>query len=326
MKFTDRIRSKRVLVPSALLGIALAVLNFLAYRHAWAMTHFTDHGVRTAPPKRLSLGEKVQVLMTGATIPRPRNRATPESIGVRYERHTFVTADGLRLEAWHVPAAEGRGVVLLFHGYADCKASQLDEARILHDLGWNAFLVDFRGSGGSDGWETTIGFNEARDVGAALAYVRSAIGHGPYVLFGGSMGAASVLKAVAEGARPDALILECPYDRLVTTVAHRFTAMGVPVTPLAQILVFWGGVQGGFDGFRLNPIDYAGAVDVPVLQMHGAKDERVTPDEARAIFGRLRGPKRFVLFEGIGHGAYAKIQPAHWSDAVSRFLATLDPP
>src|SRR5262249_17504437 len=203
------------------------VVNLLAYRHAWAMTHFTDRGLRTPPPQRLSLIEKLQVLMTGATLPKPRNRVTPESVGLRYERHTFATADGLQLEAWHVPAADSRGVVLLFHGYTDSKASQLDEARILHGLGWTALLVDFRGSGGSDGSETSIGFHEARDVMAALAYARSAIGHGPYVLFGGSMGAASVLKAVAEGARPDALILECPYDRLVTTVAHRFTAMGV---------------------------------------------------------------------------------------------------
>jgi len=201
-------RSKRLLVPLAALSVIVAVLNLLAYRHAWAMTHFTADGVRTPPPQRLSLGEKLHVLVTGATLQRPRNRVTPESIGVRFERHTFVTADGLRLEAWYVPAAESRGVVLLFHGYADCKASQLDEARIFHELGWSAFLVDFRGSGGSDGGQTSIGFHEARDVVAALAYARTAIGHGPYVLFGGSMGAASAMKAVAEGARPDALILE----------------------------------------------------------------------------------------------------------------------
>jgi alpha-beta hydrolase superfamily lysophospholipase len=295
-------------------------INVLAYRHARAMTHFTEGGKRTAQPNRLSAGEKLRVLFTGATIPKPRNRQTPDTVGLAYERHVFRVPGGPALEAWLIPSALRRGLVLLFHGYTDSKASQLNEARALHELGWSTFLVDFRGSGGSEGAETSIGFHESADVAAALEYARTLPVPGPYVLFGESMGAATVLKAVAEGARPDALILECPFDRLVTTVGHRFSDMGVPVTALAQVLVFWGGVQAGFDGFRYNPVEYAASVHVPVLQMHGANDTRVTPAEARAVFERLRGPKTFELFPGAGHGSYVNVRPEEWKAAVTRFL------
>ena len=60
------------------------------------------------------------------------------------------------------------------------------------------------------------------------------------------MGAVACLRAVhALGVQPDAMILECPFDRLLTTVRHRFDAVRVPSWPLAELLVFWGGQQSG---------------------------------------------------------------------------------
>ena len=50
------------------------------------------------------------------------------------------------------------------------------------------------------------------------------------------------------GVRADAVVLECPFDRLLTTVEHRFELMGVPAFPLARLLTFWGGVGGDTHG------------------------------------------------------------------------------
>ena len=59
------------------------------------------------------------------------------------------------LEAWLVPQVNARGTVILFHGHAASKDSQLREASVFHGMGFNAFLVDFYGSGGSGGNETS---------------------------------------------------------------------------------------------------------------------------------------------------------------------------
>ena len=65
----------------------------------------------------------------------------------------------------------------------------------------------------------------------------------PLLGYGISMGATSLMRAVALYAlKPRALILEGPFDRLVTTVRHRFDAVGVPSFPAADMLVFWGSV------------------------------------------------------------------------------------
>ena len=251
----------------------LASLNLLAYLHAHAMTHYAPEGTATARPESLSTWEKVTVVCAGVTVPRPSTGGrTPQDVGLPFTLHRFPGQGNVELEAWHVPHSEARGLVVMCHGYAACKAGLLTEAAALHGLGYSLLLVDFRGSGGSSGSDTTIGVQEAEDVVTALAHGRSLAADSPVILYGQSMGSVAVLRAVAElGIRPDAVVLECPFDRLVNTVSNRFQAMGLPAFPCAHLLVFWGGWQHGFNGFEHNPVEYAGKVDCPALLLHGVR-------------------------------------------------------
>jgi hypothetical protein len=70
------------------------------------------------------------------------------------------------------------------------------------------------------------------------------------------------------------VILEAVFDTMLNTVRHRFHAMGIPAFPSAQLLVFWGGRQWGFDGFAHNPVQYAASLNCPSLFMHGANDPK----------------------------------------------------
>src|SRR4051794_26771184 len=204
-------------------------VNVMAYLHARAMTHFDPSGARTPRPERLSAWGKVKVLFTGIHVPRPTNVITPATRGWTYQTHHFTTADGMRLEAWFVRAKSqaandqsvetgSRGCVLMFHGYISAKSALLSEAAVFRKLGYDVLLVDFRGGGGSDGDDTTIGYRESLDVAAAAKYARENFAPRTLVLYGQSMGSTAILRAVAhDGVAPDALILECPFDRLLTT-------------------------------------------------------------------------------------------------------------
>jgi alpha-beta hydrolase superfamily lysophospholipase len=323
-----RSRWKRVVL--GLLALACLMLNALAYRHAWSMTHFVESGERPPPPEKMSLGQKASAIFTGIEIPKPRNRKTPADYDLPFETHRFATSDGLACEAWHVPcdatdeSGAARGLCVMFHGFSTSKASLLPPAKVLHELGYDALLVDFRGSGGSDGRATTIGYREADDVAAACAFAGQQWPELPQVLYGRSMGAAAVLRALAIGQlQPAAVILECPFDRLLATTKNRFRAAGLPSFPAAELLVFWGGLQHGYSGFDHNPVDYAAAVACPALFLHGEHDIRVSPAEAREVFDRLAGEKTWKLVEGAGHENLSVARPEEWRPAVERFLYTL---
>jgi alpha-beta hydrolase superfamily lysophospholipase len=315
-------RLHRKLTVGLVLTALLIGLNVIAYNHAHAMTHFREGGPRTGNPETLSLLQKAKVLLLGISLPRPANQSDPASEGLAFETYHFRGKDGIRLEAWHVPHPEARGVVLLLHGYAGCKDSLLAEARAFHDLGYATVLLDCRGSGGSDGNATTIGVYEADDLAAVVRELQESDPGQRLILYGGSMGAVAILRAVsANGVRPSAVIAECPFDRMITTVGNRFAAMGLPAFPCAHLLVFWGGVQHGFNGFRHNPVDYARGVRCPVLFLQGEQDTRVTREQAEAVFKNLAGEKHFELFPGVGQQSCLSGRPDQWKQVVAEFLS-----
>jgi uncharacterized protein len=307
--------------------LAFVALNAMAYLHARAMTHFANGGERTLKPEALTVPQKLQVLLMGVTLPRPVNRQTPADFEMPFATVTLTNARGIRLEAWWIRQPAGKGTVLLFHGYGAGKDSLLPAAREFRRLGYETLLVDFYGSGGSQGRDTSIGFHEADDVLAAFQFARRQSPDQPLILYGVSMGAAAILTAAhVHRIDPDAVILECPFDRLLSTVQNRFRAMGLPAFPSAQLLVFWGGVQQGYNGFRFNPADYLRQVRCPALLLHGENDPRVTLSQMNRLAQNLNPSSSYKVFAGLEHQSYVSARPEEWRKDVAEFLANVRQP
>jgi dipeptidyl aminopeptidase/acylaminoacyl peptidase len=320
--FRVRSKAKLRLGMGALIVVAgFAGLNALAFNHAEAMLRFSDGGSRTTTPERLGFLSRIKVLLAGVNIPRPATHGLPAELAPDCRTLSVPGASGITLASWYCNRGEGTPVVILFHGYSAEKTSLLGEARAFLDLGASVMLVDFRGSGGSSESYTTVGVGEAEDVAAALRYARGRLSHREVFLFGRSMGAAAILRAVHTRAiQPDGVILEAVFDTLLNTARHRFRAMEVPAYPSAELLVFWGGWQWGFDGFEHNPSAYAASVQCPVLLMHGARDPRVRLTEARRVFDAIAGIKEFVTFEQSGHESYLSNNASQLRSGVERFI------
>jgi len=280
------------------------------------MTHFVPDGITS------STMPGIVRLAFGAPMQRVENRRTPSDAGLAYEVRRIALADDAWLETWVVPHAEARGVVVMFHGYAASKASLLPAAVLLHRLGYATMLVDFQGAGGSSGTTTTLGMREADDVAAAFAFAVRRWPTLPIALYGASMGGTAVMRSMAiHQLRPAAIVLESPFDRAVQAVRNRLALHSLPAFPLAELLVFWGGVQLGFNGFQHNTVDYAREVTCPTLILHGGRDSRVSMGEIEAITANLRSPHELVTFPQAGHEALAAVDPAHWQARVGQFLA-----
>lgn len=315
--------TKRMLMLGAGMIIAgFVMLNVLAYNHAYAMMHFTARGVRTNKPEDLTGWTKIKVLLFGVNMPRPAATLSPSAIDPECRPMTVVNeADGVNLAGWYCSRGSETPLVILFHGYSAEKTALIPEAKAFLEIGASVLLIDFRGSGDSSEAYTTIGMREAEDVAAVVRYARQHLGHSSVILFGQSMGAVGILRAIDQfGISPDAVIVEAVFDTMLNTVRNRFRAMHIPSFPSAELLVFWGGRQWGFNGFDHNTVDYARAVQCPALFMHGTDDSRATLTEGRRVFDAVHGNKEFKAFNRTGHASYISTHAAEWRTTVAEFI------
>ncbi len=292
------------------------LMNVVAIFHSYKFSHFSDsHAEKTNAPGKLSSGEKIKTLIFGVSNPRPRNSAIPKG-----EYETIKLQSNKEIECWSMKVDGAEGTVVLFHGYGGHKSSMLDKADIFLNLGFNTFLVDFMGSGGSEGNQTTIGFLEAEQVKTCFDYL-SEKGEKNIFLFGTSMGAVTIMKALEnDNVQPSGIILECPFGTMYKTVCARFETMNAPTFPMAGLLVFWGGVQNGYWAFGHNPTEYAEKINCPTLLLYGAKDNKVSEEEIEEIFNNLGGEKKLKVYEEAGHENYLTKYKSEWTQDVQEFL------
>ncbi len=311
-----------MLIFLGILLLGVVAWNAFACMHVIAMTRFVDSSSRTAAPESLSRIEKLKTLVCGVRLPRPENDMTPEDYGMHYTSLTIQSEPDVALGVWQIVSPSPKGLVILLHGYSERKCSLLEHSKVLFEMGYDCLLVDFRGSGDSSGNRTTVGYKEGRDVCAVYAYARANFPDQKIFLFGQSMGAAAILRAIhTDAIRPDGIILEAVFDTLLQTTKNRFTSMGVPSFPSAHLLTFWGGIVMRIDTFSHSPMDYAKAVTTPALVLHGGKDPRARLEDGRRVYEALEGPKSMYVFEALAHEAYVAAEPTEWRDHMQRFLS-----
>jgi uncharacterized protein len=292
------------------------MLNIILAVQAKRMTHFDDNPNKL-PRKKLAeitTSEKIFGL-------EQLKRAVKDSFAIPHDT-LKLNSEGFELESWyahHDTAA--RGMALLFHGFGSSKDECARSATFFYNQGYDVLLTDFRAHGNSSGNESMAGYVEDKDVVTAYRFAESK-GAKSIVLWGVSMGAATILNAVAnDDLKPAKIFLDCPYATFLDGTKGFLRMMHAPETPLAHMMLFWGSLENGKWAFNNAPKEYAKKVTTPTLLMCGRKDVRVTEAETAEIFKNLAASdKQLVFFDNSPHGALIKFEKEKWESTVKAFL------
>ena len=95
--------------------------------------------------------------------------ATPELVGLPFEDVYLDTQDNVTLHGWFLPHDGARYTILFLHGNGGNVGHRLEKLLILHRLGVNVFIIDYRGFGRSKGSPTEGGVY--LDAQAAYTYL-----------------------------------------------------------------------------------------------------------------------------------------------------------
>jgi pimeloyl-ACP methyl ester carboxylesterase len=133
---------------------------------------------------RLVAFTSISILVIGGTVlvsksyqelkaevaPAPSKVEIPDELDLPIEEVTFTGGDGVRLVGWYVPPHNG-AVIILLHGYGDNRMHTLWYAEQLVAAGYGVLMYDERASGESGGEQRSYGWQDAPDVGGALAFL-----------------------------------------------------------------------------------------------------------------------------------------------------------
>jgi uncharacterized protein len=253
---------------------------------------------------------------------------TPASFQLPFEDVTLNATDGVSLSGWWVPAPNPRGTVILVHGLNRSRIEMVRKTPFLHRLGWNALLIDLRHHGKSGGSTSSFGFFEKQDVAGAASWVRQRA-PGPLVLWGVSLGGASVVLAAADDPSVAGIVCDSSYRSLSDTVRHhmallrgfRWWTRVLPSWPVSSEILFWMGRRGGFDPDQVDVLAAASRLQGrPALFVCNSGDRRM-PKEIAFDLRTAAGARADVLVvPGNSHGGAYRDGTAAYEHAVQRIL------
>jgi uncharacterized protein len=308
-----KILRRFVLFPALFLFI---LVNIILAIQTNRMMYFGDNPNKI-PRKKLGDITTSEKIFGLKQLKRPVN----DSFSIPHDT-VHLTSEGFDLESWYAHHdANSRGFALLFHGFGSCKEETTRSATFFYNQGYDVLLTDFRAHGNSSGNESMGGYVENKDVVTAYRFAESK-GAKNIIMWGVSMGAASILNAVAnDDLKPTKIFLDCPYASFLDGTKGFLRMIHAPETPLAHLMLFWGSVEKGAWAFNNQPKEYAKKVTMPTLLMRGAKDVRVSQAETELIFNNLAAKdKQLVIFDNSPHGALIKFEKEKWEGVVKAFL------
>lgn len=225
----------------------------------------------------------------------------PSNINLSYTDEYFKAEDGVLLNGWFIQNNNAKYTLLFLHGNAGNISHRLDKIRILRELGFNIFIIDYRGYGKSHGKPSEAGFY--LDSLASYNYLIDKLRIPPnqIILYGESLGTA-VAVDLASKAEVKAIILEGVFSS-----GRNFGKMIYPFLPS---FVF----SNKYDS--LGKIKRIGA---PKLFIHSINDEILPFELAKKLYDTANEPKELAELTG-GHNTAFLESKEEYVSSIKNFV------
>ncbi|OUN88651.1 alpha/beta hydrolase [[Collinsella] massiliensis] len=245
--------------------------------------------------------------------------------GRELDAWTIENEDGLELWAQLYPADEPtHRYVLAVHGYTVDHRDIAPAIVPFVEAGYNVLTPDERGRGNSEGDFLSMGYLEKRDVVAWANEICARDPEAEIVLYGESMGAATVLMASGEDDLPRnvvAVVEDCGYTSayamFTDQLQERFGLPEFPFLPAANL------VCAARYGFFFSDADAEAVLatcELPILFIHGGADDYVPTYMGEELYDAYDGEKELLIVDGAGHGASSDVDPELYYQTIFAFL------
>ena len=211
--------------------------------------------------------------------------------------------DGVRLNAWWIPAPAGSFVTVFFHGNGGNLTHRVPHMRAIASAGSSLLILDYRGYGKSSGAPSESGLYA--DADAAYEWLIGQ-GYSPkrIVIQGESLGTAVAVELAARKTCAG-VVLEAPFNSASQVAAG--------ILPLVGPLVMR----------QFDSKQRIGKIQTPLLVMHGDRDEVIPYRLGRDLYDAAPEPKSFWTAPGAHHNDLVEVAGDRYRGKLSEFYGSL---
>lgn len=199
-----------------------------------------------------------------------------------FEEVFIKTEDNTQLHGLLFKTNTPKRLIFYLHGNAGSLASWGEVSGVFTALGYDIFLLDYRGYGKSDG---TISSEQQMysDVQRAYEMITNRYSEDSIIVLGYSIGT-GMASYVASVNNPAMLILQAPFYSLPDVAGRLF-----PIIP--KFLVRY-----KFENFK-----YLKSCSMPIVIFHGDADEVIYTGSSEKLKPFLKPGDKLIILPGVGH-------------------------
>ncbi len=243
------------------------------------------------------------------------------------EDRWLISHDGLRLHGLYLPQEqESHKYAVICHGYGSIPQYEGGFAAKFYEMGYSILAPAARAHEQSEGRYVSMGWLERRDIVAWVDTLAEQDPQAEVVLFGVSMGGATVMMTAGEAdlsPNVKCVIEDCGYSSVWDEFAVQLNEMfGLPTFPVLDAASLVTRLRAGYSFQEASAVEQLKHTSLPVLFIHGEEDTFVPYSMLDVVYQACASPEKERLsIPGAEHGGSAGTDPELYWSTVEAFLA-----
>ncbi len=232
--------------------------------------------------------------------------------------------DNLRLHGTFINNNSDK-LVICFHGYSSKGLNEYASmAKFYYEQGLSLLIIDERNHGDSEGIYTGFGVLDRLDAQKWIEYAVERLGKSIKILLhGDSMGGATVLMSTGLPlpSNVKCIIADCAFTSAYDVFSHILKRdYHLPKFPIMNVAELITRNKAGYGFKDVNTLDCVSKTNIPILFIHGDKDDFVPVWMSEKNYEACSSPKKLLIIEGADHAESYYVDTECFENAVTEMI------
>ena len=212
--------------------------------------------------------------------------------------------------------------MIMVHGYRGDGASIISPIKQMKKAGYNLLIPDLRGHGFSEGDYIGMGWDDREDIIQWIDYLLSKDPHASIILYGVSMGGATVMDVAGEKLphQVKAIIEDCGYTSVWDFFKAHIDMYNIESEVALHMASLVTKIRAGYYLEDVRPIEQVKKSQTPMLFIHGAEDNFVPFSMVNELYNAATCPKEKLVIQGAGHANSCSVNSELYYQTIFRFI------